>query len=92
MKKNITIGEENFTIIVSKTTITEDAYNKANTDHHTWTVKVIQGDTLLNTDKTRVESSVLQLVRNAQDFIEKAAVGNAHQKTLEQKLSEMGFN
>lgn len=92
MKKYITIGSETFTIVISKTTITSDAYNKAAQVNHTWTVEARQGETLLSTDKTRNEDSVLQLVRNAHDFIEKCACKNDASKTLEQKLSEMGFN
>lgn len=92
MKKHITIGAENFTIIIIKTTVVEDAYSDTVADSHTWIVKVMQGSVLLNSDKTRVENSVIQLVRNAHDFIDKAACKTDPGKTLEQKLSDMGFN
>lgn len=92
MKKHITIGVEHFTIIISKTQITNDAYNKSAQVNCSWTVEARQGETLLSTDKTRVEEGVMQLVRNAHDFIEKCACKNDPGKTLEEKLKDLGFN
>lgn len=92
MKKIITLGSEVFTIVVIKATITNDAYNKAAQVNHTWTVKALQGETLLCTDNTRDEDNVITLVSAAHTFIEKCACKSDADKTLEQKLSEMGFN
>lgn len=93
MKKIIEQGGTIFTIIVSKTTITHDAYNKSTDKNHTWTVKAFEGTVLLYTDKTRVEGNVITLVKSAHDYIDRGALKPEEQeKTLEQKLSEMGFN
>lgn len=93
MKKIIVIGAETFSIIIIRTTVSEDSYNPTVGDHHTWTVKAFHGNVLLYTDKTRAEDNVLTLVRAAHDYIERGATKtDMPQKTLEQKLSEMGFN
>ncbi len=93
MHKYIQQGDKTFTIIVSKTTITHDAYNKSTDESHTWTVKAFEGTVLLYTDKTRMEDNVITLVRSAHDYIDRGALKPEEQeKTLEQKLKEMGFN
>jgi hypothetical protein len=92
MKKHITIGPETFTIIVSKTTVIEDAYTETVGGVNTWTVKAMKDEVLLNVDKTKSEMFVIPLVENAESFIRKAAIHKSEEKTLEEKLKELGFN
>lgn len=92
MKKYITIGPETFTIIVSKTTVIEDEYRETVGGVSTWTVKAMKDEVLLQMDKTKSEMFVIPLVENAESYIRKCALHKGEEKTLEEKLKELGFN